>query len=176
MRIVFLLLLTAGCLLQSNLLKEPDVAAYLEAKLTHGDPRMVAAAVVSLARVEGAAAVEKIAAVLDRNRRRDDGHQDIVCTTCVETFKELRVPSALPALALELEKTVGVTLHHEYGSKVVAAIGEIGDPAGVGALQAYAERLRALKVKQSGNPKGEQYFQSKIDEVVATMTRLQQER
>ena len=153
--------------------KNPEVAAYLDAKLTNGDPRMVAAAVMSLAGVKGEASIAQIAGVLKKNRLREDGHQDIVCGACVTALTDLHASSALPTLVLELEKTVGVTLHHEYGSRVVAAIREIGDPAGVEALRAYAERLRALKSQQSGNPKGEQYFQSKLDEVASTIARLQ---
>lgn len=152
---------------------DPDVATYLQSKLTHSDPRMVAAAVTSLAKVQGAEAVPQIALVLERNRRRDDGFQDIVCTACVNAFKNLRASSALPALALELEKTVGVTLHYEYGSTVVSAIDEIGDPAGVGALHDYIERLRALKASNSDDPKSEHYIQSKIDEALAATERLQ---
>jgi HEAT repeat protein len=156
-------------------IKHPEVTAYLETKLTNGDPRLVAAAVVSLAGAKGEASIAQIAGVLETNRLREDGHQDIVCSACIDALTELRASAALPALALELEKTVGVTLHHEYGSRVVEAIREIGDPAGVEALQAYAERLRTLKGKQSDNPKGEQYFQSKIDEVATAIVRLQQQ-
>lgn len=146
-------------------LPTPEVAAYLEAKCFHPDPRMVSAAVSSLAKVEGAAAVPKIADVLARNRIRDDGFQDLICAQCVNTLKELGVSSALPVLLLELEKTVGVSLQYEYGSTVVAAVGEIGDPAGLAALEAYAERLKALKARQPNREMGVQYFQSKIDEV-----------
>jgi hypothetical protein len=153
--------------------KSPEVATYLETKLTNGDPRMVAAAVMSLASVKGEAAIAQIAGVLNKNRLREDGHQDIVCGACVTALTDLHASSALPTLVLELEKTVGVTLHHEYGSRVVAAIREIGNPAGVEALRAYTERLRALKSQQTGNPKGEQYFQSKLDEVASTIIRLQ---
>lgn len=153
--------------------KSPEVAAYLDAKLTNGDPRMVAAAVVSLADVKGEASIAQIAGVLKKNRLREDGHQDIVCGACVSALTDLHASSALPTLVLELEKTVGVTLHHEYGSRVVAAIREIGDPAGVESLRAYAVRLLALKSQQSGNPKGEQYFQSKLDEVASTIAQLQ---
>jgi HEAT repeat protein len=155
-------------------IKHPEVTAYLETKLTNGDPRLVATAVLSLAGVKGDTSVAQIARVLEENRLREDGHQDIVCAACIDAFTQLRSSAALPALALELEKTVGVTLHHEYGSRVVEAIREIGDPAGVKPLQAYAERLHALKGKQSGNPKGERYFQSKMDEVATAIAWLQQ--
>jgi HEAT repeat protein len=150
----------------------PEVARYLEEKCFHADPRMVAAAVSSLAQIEGAAAVPPIAVVLERNRHRDDGHQDWVCSACVKALGDLAVPSAWSVLALELEKTVGVTLHYEYGSKVVAALGEIGNPACREALSAYMERLQAAKGKHFGNPKGEHYFQSKIDEVGGVLSRL----
>jgi len=153
-------------------LPTPAVAAYLEAKCFHADPRMVSAAVSSLAKVEGAAAVPKIADVLERNRIRDDGFQDLICAQCVNTLKELDVSSALPVLVLELEKTVGVSLQYEYGSAVVSAMGKIGDPAGLAALEAYAERLKALKVRPSNPEMGVQYFQSKIDEVEGTMNQL----
>lgn len=154
-------------------INSPEVTAYLETKLRDGDPRVVAEAVGSLAKIEGVEAIPWIAEVLIRNRRRDDGHQDIVCTACIEALKKIRAPSALRVLASELELTVGISLHHEYGSKVVEAIAEIGDPSGVSILRSYAERLQSLKVSQTGNPKGEQYFQSKIDEAMMAISQIQ---
>lgn len=157
-------------------IKNPEVDAYLVKKLQHGDPRMIAAAASSLAAIAGKTAVPSIAATLKDNRLRADGQQDVVCAACVEAFKRIGDASALPALAEELEKTVGVSLSYDYGSRIVSVIREIGDPAGIPILQSYATRLGELESGSADNPKAEHFFQSEIQKATEAMDYLGQGR
>lgn len=155
-------------------IKDPEIEAYLVEKLQHGDPRMVAAAAASLAAIAGRTAVPSIAATLKENRSRADGQQDVVCAACVEALKRIGDASALPALAEELEKTVGVSLSYDYGSRVVSVIREIGDAAGIPTLQSYVERLSELKSGSAGNSKAEHFFQSEITKATEAIAHLGQ--
>lgn len=155
-------------------IKSREVEAYLVGKLQHGDPRMIAAAAGSLAAVAGKDAVPPIGAALENNRLRADGQQDVVCAACVEAFKRIGDAAALPALAEELEKTVGVSLSYDYGSRIVAAILAIGDPAGIPILQAYVARLGELAAGSTDNPKAEYFFQSEIRKATEAIDHLGQ--
>ena len=114
--------------------KADDVQGYLVAKLTDPDARVICAAVRSLAAVAGVNAVDSIGAVLRANRSRPDGYQDNVCGACVAALGSIRSAAAVPLLKAEFEETVGVTLMHEYGSKVVNALRQIGDKSARPAL------------------------------------------
>ena len=144
--------------------KQPGVNEYLEGKMTHADPKVVAAAVKSLADALGTDAIAAIAGVLEKNHKRDDGYQDLVCTACVEALASIKSPDAVPALARELEETVGKDLLYDYGSVVVVALKDIGDASGKAALVAYAERLATAKAHMKDNPMGRRYLDGKIDE------------
>jgi len=145
--------------------KTPEVARYLEGKTGDKDPKIVAGAMQSLARVQGAEAIPAIAVTIAANRQRPDGFQDTVCAAGVKALGEIGSPKAIPVLAEEFEKTVGKTLQHEYGSQVVAAFKAIGDPAGVPALEAYAQRLQTQRDAMGKNPMGQRYLEAKIKEV-----------
>ncbi len=145
--------------------KTPVVARYLEGKTGDKDPKIVAGAMQSLARVQGAEAIPAIAATLATNRQRPDGFQDTVCAAGVKALGEIGSAKAIPVLAEEFEQTVGKTLQHEYGSQVVAAFKAIGDPAGVPTLEAYAQRLQTQRDAMGKNPMGQRYLEGKIKEV-----------
>lgn len=145
------------------------VAAYLKARLSSGDPRVLAAAVRSLAQVAGADAVAPIAEVLRRNRRREDGFEDTVCGACVEALGAIGAPAAMPALTAELDETVGRELQYDYGSQVVDALARIGNADARPALLAYDKRLRAERVRQADNPLAARYLDEKLAEIARAM-------
>jgi hypothetical protein len=148
------------------------VDAFLRARLVDPDPRVLAAAIRSLGQTAGAAAVGAIGQTLQQNHRRDDGYEDTVCGACVETLGAIGAATAVPLLTAELEQTVGKELQHEYGSQVVAALGRIRDATARPALQSYADRLRAEREQQHGNPLGQRYLDQKIAEVTTALDSL----
>ena len=150
--------------------KTPEVARYLVGKTNDTDPKIVAAAMRSLAQVQGAEAIPAIATTIAANRQRPDGFQDTVCAAGVKALGGIGSAQAIPALAEEFEKTVGKTLQHEYGSQVVAAFKAIGDPSGVPALEAYAQRLQTQRDAMGKNPMGQHYLEDKIKEVREAIT------
>jgi HEAT repeat protein len=143
-----------------------EVIRYLRGKLTHPDPRVLCSAVKGLARAAGTASVRDVAEVLERNRERPDGCEDMVCSTCVGALGEIGSAKAIPALRRELEGTVGTSLHYEYGSAVVAALRAIGDSAAGPVLAAYARRLARAREEMSDNPLGREYMEAKISEAL----------
>ena len=143
----------------------PDVAVYLQGKLADDNPRVVAAALRSLAQVSGAQAVPAIAAALAQNRVRLDGFQDMVCAAGVQALGATKSSVAVPALGAELTETVGSRLSYDYGSQVVTALRAIGAASAVPALQAYRERLAAILARAPENPLGQRYLETKISEV-----------
>lgn len=142
----------------------PGVTEYLAEKLSNPDSRVVCAAVKSLATLEGAKAVSKIGVTLKANRSRSDGHQDLVCGTCVEALGAIGVPAAIPLLGAELKETRGVTLSYTYGSQVVAALKKIGDPAGRPVLLEYADQLAVEAKSKPPDPMVQEYLQGLIRE------------
>jgi hypothetical protein len=140
------------------------VEPYLLGKLDHPDPRVLAAAVVSLAKVAGERAVADIAATLARNHVRPDGHEDMVCGACVAALALTRSPAALPALEAELQHTVGTSLGYDYGSRVVAAVAGIRDPRTGPILLSYVDKLTVALTDMPSNPLGQQYVRTKIEE------------
>jgi hypothetical protein len=149
----------------------PDarVALQLRMLLAVPDPHALAAAVRSLGRQEGAAAVTAIGETLQHNRRRPDGYEDTVCGACVETLGAIKSPAAVPILVDELEANVGRELQFDYGSQVVAALRSIGHSSARPALAAYRDRLRSEQAAQGGNPLGLHYLAQKIDEADAAL-------
>ena len=156
--------------------RDVRVPAYLKGKLTHTDPLVIAGAVRALARVEGKKAIPRISKVLKDNRRRPDGFEDVVCNACVEAFSRIQSASAVPVLRIELKETVGRFLQYDYGSRIVAALKHIGDPAGRPVLLAYAERLSVEKGKTKDNPMAQRYFQDKIEEARAAAAVLKTDK
>ncbi|MEO5367849.1 MAG: hypothetical protein H7831_16110 [Magnetococcus sp. WYHC-3] len=152
--------------------KTSEVARYLEGKLGAADPKIVAYAMQSLTQVQGAEAIPAIAAAIAANRQRPDGYQDTVCAAGVKALGEIGSAKAIPALAEEIEKTVGKTLLHEYGSQVVAAIKAIGDASGAPALKGYLARLEKEHAAMAGNPMGQQYLEGKIKETNEALASL----
>lgn len=148
-----------------------EVTEFLTRKLASGDPQILAATVRSLARTGGAQAVSPIAVILRGNHRRDDGYQDTVCTACVEALGATGSPQAVPALAAELEETVGRDLQLEYGSAVVAALAHIGSASAQPSLLAYARRLKTRQAAEH-NPLATEYLRCKISEVESAIVGL----
>lgn len=144
--------------------RDSGVTEYLVAKLGDPDSRMVCAAVKSLAALEGAKAVPGIGVTLKANRSRPDGHQDLVCGTCVEALGAIGVPAAIPLLGAELKETRGVSLSYAYGSQVVAALKKIGDPAGRPVLLGYAAQLAVEANNKPPDPMVQAYMQGLIRE------------
>lgn len=152
--------------------KSADVAPYLQAKLQDRDPRIISAAVKGLSAQLGETAVPDIAKTMVANRKRDDGYQDAVCAACVDALAATRSSTAIPALGAELADTVGYTLQHDYGSRVVQALKTIDDSAAKPALEAYVARLKQQLAGMSGHPMGETYLKGKIDEAMKVIDGL----
>lgn len=150
----------------------PGVTDYLKSKLTDGDPRVLSAAVGSLAKQQGAAAVQDITAVVKRNRQRADGFQDTVCAACVQALADTKSPLAIPLLDAELRESVGTTLQYAYGSQVVQALAVINNSAARPVLLAYANRLTVQAQKAGDNPMGQLYLQEKIREALTAAEAL----
>ena len=144
--------------------KAADVTEYLTGKLADPDPRVVCAAVKSLVRQRGEAAVEDLAATVKANRRRPDGFEDTVCAACAEALGDTRSAKAVPVLEAELKETVGVTLQYEYGSQVVKALAATGRMEARPVLLAYAERLSRDLTKYDDNLMGKRFIEGKIAE------------
>jgi len=151
----------------------PGVLEYLQTKTTNPDARVVCAAVKSLAALEGADAVSQIGVVLQANRARPDGHQDIVCGTCVVALGSIGSSAGVPLLATELKETYGYSLSHSYASQVVQALQSIGDPSGIPVLLTYVDRLTVEKQKMAKNPMGLEYLNGKITEAQKAAASLQ---
>ena len=143
---------------------KPAVDEYLNAKLAAADARVLCAAVRSLAAIEGEKAVPAIGRVLKENRQRPDGYQDDVSAACVESLGAIGSASAVPILKAEFDEVVGITLMYSYGSKVVKALQQIGDPAAQPILMAYADRLDKAAGGMLDNPMGQQYLTGKAKE------------
>jgi HEAT repeat protein len=152
--------------------KSADVAPYLQAKLQDRDPRIISAAVKGLSAQLGETAVPDIAKTMVANRKRDDGYQDTVCAACVDALAATQSSTAIPALGAELADTVGYTLQHDYGSRVVQALKTIDDSAAKPALEAYVARLKQQLAGMSGHPMGETYLKGKIDEAMKVIDEL----
>jgi len=145
--------------------KTAGVKEYLRVKLNDGDPQVLSAAVKSLAKQQGEAAVPAIAGVLKRNRKRSDGFQDVVCAACVKALAGTKSSLAIPVLDVELRETVGITLQYDYGSEVVAALLAINKVDARSVLLAYADRLTLQEQNApDDNPMGRRYMQDKIKE------------
>jgi len=147
-------------------IKDPAIAPYLKDRLQDKDHRILAAAVKSLAAQIGEGAVADIAKVIVSNRKREDGYQDTVCGACVDALATTRSPQAIPILGAELAETVGFTLQHDYGSRVVQALKTINDPAAKPFLQAYVDKLTKQMDGMAENPMGQVYLKGKIDEAM----------
>jgi hypothetical protein len=143
---------------------QPEIAAYLRGKLTDRNPRIIAAAVDGLARIDGDNAVPVIVKTLNQNHSRADGFQDVVCRACVESLGSIGSPEAVPALAKELEEQVGKSFQYDYGSEVVAALREIGHPSGRQALISYISKLESKKEKMKEHPMPRRYLAKKVEE------------
>jgi len=141
-----------------------DLADYLRGKLTDPDPRVLSAAVQSMAQQQGVAAVGEIEKVIQDNRQRPDGFQDMVCAASVRALADTKSTAAIPVLDAELRETVGPILNHDYGSQVVAALLAIGDSKAQPVLLAYADRLSEMLTRSDANPMGRAYIEAKIKE------------
>jgi HEAT repeat protein len=151
---------------------QPGIAQYLEDKLEHADPKVLCAAIHSLSLIAGEAAVSHIIETLHSNTVRPDGYQKLVCSACVKALGRIRTASAVPVLKQELTQTVGRYMQYDYGSTVVDALMEIGDPAGHPVLLAYANRLKHLQQGMTDNPMGQYYLDRKIEETLAAADQL----
>ena len=144
--------------------RDADTRRYLQEKLREPDALVVCAAVRALARSAGAGAVPDIAAVIRNNRRRADGHDEMVCQAAAETLGHIASARAVPVLAEELLRSEEPGWSKEYGSAVIVALKNIGAPEGRAAMLAYADRLEA---RLPDDPLARAYFEAKIREARA---------
>jgi hypothetical protein len=144
------------------------VVEYLKGKLSDPDARVLCAALRSLVLQSGEAAIPAIAGVMERNRVRADGHQEFVLTAAVEALNLLHSAQTVPALAAELGRSEEKGWSMEYGSKLIAALGQMGTPEGRQASAAYAGRLAA---KMPSDPLASAYFEKKIAEAQSVSQR-----
>ena len=144
--------------------RSPEVVAYLDGKLSDPDARIVGAALLSLARLQGEAAIPAIGAAMKRNQVRPDGFQELVLSMGVAALRLIGSPKGVSILAAELARSEDPGWTLDYGSTVVAAIGFLGTAEGAEAVDAYAARLSARFPK---DPLAAAYFTKKIDEARA---------
>lgn len=149
---------------------QAEVTSYLNARLTDPDPRIVMAAAKGLAGRDGS--VLALTAAVKANRSRPDGFEHLVCAACVEALGKSRHPDAITALAAELQETVGTSLNLEYGSQVVAALGNTGSASAITALAAYRLRLGSKVERAKADSGVSAYLQQKINEIDTVISRL----
>jgi HEAT repeat protein len=152
----------------------PAADRWLAAHRGDGDPAIAAAVVRALGSPGAAPDVPAIAAAMLANRRRADGHEDVVLAAAVEVLGRSGDPAAIPVLDRELRETVGPVLQHDYGSLVVGAIGAIGHADGAPPLAAYRRRLAAELAGEAGNAFGRTYLARKIAEVDRVIDELKE--
>lgn len=140
---------------------KPGVEKYLAARVQHEDSAIACAAARSLAAIRGEAAIPDLALALRANRRRPDGHQEMVCSAIVKALEETGSPLAVPPLAAELERSGDKGWSLEYGSKIVHALRQLRTPEAGAAVSAYADRLEARK---PADPLAGAYYAEKIAE------------
>lgn len=149
---------------------QAEVTGYLKTRLADPDARVVAAAAKALTGRDGG--VPDLAATVKANRRRPDGFENLILPVCVEALGKSGNPDAAPPLIAELQETVATTLDLEYGSQVVAALGNLGSPSAIAALTAYRLRLAAMAERAKADPGVSVHLQKKIAEVDAVLSRL----
>jgi hypothetical protein len=120
----------------------------------------------------GESGVEAIAATVKSNRQRPDGFEHLVCAACVEALASTKSESAIPVLGSEMEETVGKELNEEYGSQIAAAFVSLGYASAIPHLEGYRERLEIKSAHAAEDPMVGQYYQDKLSEVDAAMTKL----
>jgi HEAT repeat protein len=140
------------------------ISAYLKGKLTDGDSRVLCAAIRAYGRLSAEEAVAALAAVIRANRRRDDGHEDMVCNAAVEVLSGLATPRATGILSEELGRSEQKGWDLEYGSLLVKALSRIGTEEARARITAYADRLSK---RVPADPVARAYWQKKIAEARA---------
>ena len=153
-------------------LHRSDLALYLKERTQDANPRVVAAAVTSLGQTMGGAGVEAIAATVKSNRQRPDGFENLVCAACVEALVSTKSESAIPVLGSEMAETVGKELNEDYGSQIVAAFVSLGYAAAIPHLESYRARLEIKFAHAAEDPMVGRYYQDKLNEVNAAMSKL----
>ncbi len=141
--------------------RDAEVQRYLTLKLHDADSLVVCAAIRALARSTGAGAVRDLADVIRRNRRRDDGHDEMVREAAVETLGQIGSSQAVPVLAEELARSEEPGWSMEYGSALTTALRAMPGPDSREAIVAYADRLSA---RIPDDPLARAYFETKIRE------------
>ncbi len=141
-----------------------DVKQYLEGKLNDPEAVIVCAAAGALVRSAGKDALADLAAALAQNRRRDDGHQQMVCTAIVHALREIADADAAPVLLAELARNGERGWSLEYGSEIVAALRRVATPEVRAAALQYAD---ALEQRVPDDPLAGPYVKGKIAEARA---------
>jgi len=142
----------------------PAVLEYLKGKCADSDARTLCAALRSLARQARENAVPDIAAAMERNRVRPDGHEQMVLNAAVEALRSTGSPRIALPLVAELGRSEEKGWSPEYGSLLVAALRPYGTDEVRTAIRAYADRLSA---RMPQDPMAREYFRKKIDEARA---------
>jgi len=141
-------------------------AEFLRGKTCDPDMRVACEAIRGCGRLLGEEAVPVVAASIEKNRNRPDGHGDIVAETAVEVLGEIASPEAVPVLTAELQRPEVLEGHLEYGSELVRALSRTGTPEAKKAIAAYAEELeeRIPDDRLAGK-----YYETKIAEARACL-------
>jgi hypothetical protein len=142
----------------------PAVLEYLRGKCADPDARVLCAALRSLARQAREEAVPDIAAAMERNRIRPDGHEQMVLNAAVEALSSTGSPRIAPHLLAELGRSEEKGWSPEYGSLLVAALRPYGTDEVRAAIRAYADRLAARVPKDA---MAGEYLRKKIAEARA---------
>jgi HEAT repeat protein len=147
-------------------------AEFLRGKVCDPDMRVACEAIRGCGRLLGEEAVPVVAASIEKNRNRPDGHGDIVAETAVEVLGEIASPKAVPVLTAELQRPEVLEGDLEYGSELVRALARTGTPEARNAIAAYAEGLagRIPDDRLAGT-----YYETKIAEARACLDRKEKE-
>jgi hypothetical protein len=136
-------------------------AGYLRRKLGAADPRVAAAAVRALERRGGPGDVAALAAALRHNSRRADGLGETINAEAVRALGASGSAAAAPALIAELARVQREGTNLEYGSQLVAALGQIATPSARRAVDAYGAWLASAL---PDDPLARRYHLDKIAE------------
>jgi HEAT repeat protein len=124
-------------------------AEYVTGLLSDEDPAVIGAAIGALAALKGKEAIEEIAAILEKNRERNDDYREEIGRACVKALGEIGSSEALPVLEKELQWVSRQEPMLGYGANLIEAVADIGDSRGAAMLEGYADELRG---KLAGDP------------------------
>lgn len=137
------------------------IVDYLKGKLSDDDPRVAEAAIRAYGSLAGEEAVSSIAAAIRGNRSRADGYGEIVNAVAARTLGAIGSRAAVPILAAELSRAGSGAWDFEYGSQLVAALGQIDAAGARRAIGTYAAWMSSHLPQ---DPMARRYMERKIDE------------